>query len=121
MLGVEHSYSYLRVGTAIIQIPFVFEVDHPFDEHRSVYILPALFETIHRAEERFVETGDETGRVIGVEEGLSGSVNIGGIAFVTSSRMVLAVVEKDDAFRGVDSRGTTFGKMAVEISVAWRE
>lgn len=52
------------------------------------------FRTIHRAEERFVETGDETGRVIGVEEGLSGSVNIGGIAFVASACTVLTIIQK---------------------------
>ena len=75
-LRIVDSHTHFGICATIIQIPFIFIINHPFDEHRSVYILPALFETIHRAEERFVETGDETGWVIGVEEGLSGSGRI---------------------------------------------
>lgn len=62
-----------------------FEVDHSFYKYGSIHILPTLFKAIHRTEERFIETGDKAGRIIGVEECLSGSIDIGGIAFVTSS------------------------------------
>ncbi len=118
---VINGYAYLGVCTAIIQIPFVFEVNHSFDKDGAVYILPAFLEAVHRTEERFVKTGDEAGRFVGIEKSLSGSIDVGGVAFVSSSRMVLSVVEKDDPFWGVDSRRSTFGQMAVEISVAGRE
>ena len=78
---------------------------------------PLFFETIHRAEERFVETGDETGRVIGVEEGLSGSVNIGGIAFVASACTVFTIIQKYDSLWSINSWRTAFRQLAVEVSV----
>lgn len=56
---VINGYAYLGVCTAIIQIPFVFEVNHSFDKDGAVYILPAFLEAVHRTEERFVKTGDE--------------------------------------------------------------
>lgn len=69
-LRIVNGRTYFRVCATIIQIPFILVINHSFDEHCSVYILATLFETIHRAEERFVQTGDETGWVIGIEESL---------------------------------------------------
>ena len=61
--------------------------------------------------------GDETGRVIGVEEGLSGSVNIGGIAFVASACTVFTIIQKYDSLWSINSWRTAFRQLAVEVSV----
>ena len=56
-------------------------------------------------------------RVIGVEEGLSGSVNIGGIAFVASACTVFTIIQKYDSLWSINSWRTAFRQLAVEVSV----
>ena len=120
-LRIVNGRTYFGVCATIIQIPFILVINHSFDEHCSVYILAALFETIHRAEERFVQTGDETGWVIGIKESLPGSIYISCIAFVTSACTVFTIIQKHNSFRSIDSRRTAFGQMTVEVSVTWRK
>ena len=79
---------------------------------------PLFFEGSFGLEEGSIQAPQHFIGIIGVEQQLACTIRTCRIAGITSLLVVLPVIQQYNTLLGADSRRTTFGHLAVKVSVA---